>query len=421
MKHSFIIKGDIVYTKDVKTLVTGKNHYLICVDGKSAGIFSEIPEDFEDLPVIDHTGKMVIPGLIDLHVHAPQYSYRGMGMDKELIDWLDTYAFPEESKFCDLAYAKEAYDYFVEGLYKSATTRASIFGTIHREATELLMAKLHECGMAAYVGKVNMDRNSPETLCEKDAVSETKEWIEETQDRYKNIKPILTPRFTPSCTDDLMMALGEIRKTYQLPMQSHLSENPGEVAWVKELCPWSECYGDTYAKPGMFGGDCPTIMAHCVYSGEKEINMMKAQGVYIAHCPQSNMNIASGIAPVRKYLEKGLKVGLGSDVAGGSHLSIFRAMTDAIQVSKLYWRLVDKEAKPLNVIEAFYMAAKGGGEFFGRVGSFEEGYAFDAVIIDDESIKHPQPLTLEERLERMVYLSDDRQIISKYVDGHKLF
>ncbi len=421
MKKSFIIKGDVVFTPDKDTMRTCRDHYLICQDGICAGVFEEIPKDLRELPLVDHSGKLIIPGLVDLHVHAPQFSYRGLGMDKELIDWLDTYAFPEESKFCDLAYAKEAYSYFVDALMRSATTRASIFGTIHREATELLMEALDACGMAAYVGKVNMDRHCPDTLCEKNSAKETEQWLMETKDLYDNVKPILTPRFTPSCTDKLMAELGDLSKAYHVPVQSHLSENQGEIAWVKELCPWSECYGDTYDQVGLFDGDCPTIMAHCVYSGKKEIAMMKENGVYIAHCPQSNTNIASGIAPVRRYLDNDLRVGLGSDVAGGSQLSIMRAMTDAIQVSKLYWRLIDQKDKPLTVSEALYMATKGGGAFFGKVGSFEEGYAFDAVIIEDEQIKHPQPLTLEERLERILYLSDDRQIVSKYVAGRMLF
>ena len=212
-----------------------------------------------------------------------------------------------------------------------------------------------------------------------------------------------------------------IQMRYELPLQSHLSENPGEIAWVQELCPWSEFYGDAYDKFGLFGSDCPTVMAHCVYSDDQEIDRMKANGVYIAHCPESNMNIASGVAPVRKFLEEGLHVGMGSDVAGGSTESIFTAMAHAIQASKLRWRLQDDSLKPLTVEEAFYMATKGGGEFFGRVGSFEEGYEMDVVVLDDSRLAHPQPLDVKKRLERMIYFSDDREIYAKYVEGSRLF
>ena len=147
---------------------------------------------------------------------------------------------------------------------------------------------------------------------------------------------------------------------------------------------------------------------------------MKKQGVYIAHCPQSNTNLSSGIAPVRRYLDEGLHVGLGSDVAGGTCSSILRAMADAIQVSKLYWRLIDSSMKPLTLEEAFYMGTEGGGSFFGKVGSFEKGYEFDAMILDDSNIRHPQEISTRDRLERLVYLSDDRNLVGKYVQGRKV-
>ena len=218
-----------------------------------------------------------------------------------------------------------------------------------------------------------------------------------------------------------MKQLSLIQKEYHLPVQSHLSENFSEIAWVKELCPQSRFYGDAYDMFGLFGGEgCPTIMAHCVHSSEEEITLMKKRGVYIAHCPQSNTDIASGIAPVRRYLDEGLHIGLGSDIAGGFSLSIFRAMADAIQVSKLRWRLLDDSLKPITLEEAFYMATLGGGSFFGKVGSFEKGYEFDAIVLDDENIRHPQPLTTRERLERLVYLSDERNITEKYVSGNRI-
>ena len=141
----------------------------------------------------------------------------------------------------------------------------------------------------------------------------------------------------------------------------------------------------------------------------------------MAHCPASNTNIASGIAPVRRFLDEGLRVGLGSDVAGGHSTSLFRAMADAIQVSKLRWRLVDETLKPLTAEEAFYLGTKGGGGFFGKAGSFEEGYEMDVLVLNDESLKHPQPLSLKERLERFIYLSDERHIDAKYVAGNKIF
>ncbi len=269
-----------------------------------------------------------------------------------------------------------------------------------------------------------MDRNSPEYLCETSAeksAEDTVKWLKDTAGKYRNVKPILSPRFIPSCTDELMRRLKNIQEDYDLPVQSHLSENQGEIAWVRELCPESKFYGDAYDSFGLFGGKVPTIMAHCVSSSEEEIELMEKQGVFIAHCPQSNTNLSSGIAPVRTYLDNNMKVGLGTDVAGGSSASIFRAMADAIQVSKLRWRLQDDSLKPLTAEEAFYLGTLGGGSFFGKVGSFLEGYEFDALILNDSRIRHPQPLTLKERLERFIYLSDDRHIEGKYVAGYKIF
>ena len=424
-QQNFIIKGNIIYSKNKTELEIKEQAYLICEDGKCAGVFEVLPEQYQNLPCMDYQDCLIIPGMTDLHVHAPQYSYRGLGMDMELIDWLNAHAFPEESKFADLEYAEKAYRIFVNDLVKSTTTRACIFGTLHKDATLLLMKLLEDAGMHAYVGKVNMDRNSPDILREESAEEASKiteQWILEAE-CFENVRQILTPRFIPSCSDELMREISRLQKKYELPMQSHLSENLGEIAWVQELCPESKFYGDAYDQFELFGGDCPTIMAHCVHSGEEEVELMKENNVFVAHCPQSNTNIASGIAPVRMYLEKDLKMGLGSDVAGGANLSIMRAMTDAIQCSKLRWRMYDQSQSPLKFEEAFYLATKGGGEFFGKVGSFEEGYEFDALVLDDSSLAHPLELDLRQRLERSIYLSLDLcgGIKEKYIQGNKIY
>lgn len=418
---TFALKGNLVYTPVCGELAQHPNSYLVCENGTVAGIFDVLPERYRGVPVEDYGDKLILPGLVDLHVHAGQYAYRGLGMDMELLDWLEQNAFPEESRFAEEAYADAAYRTFVDALLHSTTTRASIFATLHRPATLRLMQLLEQVGMPCYVGKVNMDRNSPDYLREttEQSLAETRRWLEESG-TFRLVHPILTPRFTPSCTDALMAGLGRLQREFGVPMQSHLSENLSEIAWVQELCPGTRFYGEAYAQFGLFGGDCSTVMAHCVWSGEEERALMKENGVFIAHCPQSNMNVSSGIAPVKQYLREGQKVGLGSDVAGGAHLSIFRAMTDAIQCSKLRWRLVDQETPALTVPEALYMATKGGGAFFGSVGSFEPGYGFDAVVMDDSALPTTRACTLTERLERIVYLSDGRPC-AKYAAGRKLF
>ncbi len=418
--QDFVIKGDLCYSKSLDTVETVKDGYLVCVGGRSAGVYSQLPQQYDQLPITDYSDKLVIPGLVDLHVHGPQFAFRGMGMDLELLQWLETHTFPEEAKYRDIEYAQKAYALFVEELRIGPNTRACIFATIHTEATRCLMDLLENTGIVAMVGKVNMDRNSPDYLREQSpqqSAEDTLAWLESCQGNYKTVSPILTPRFIPTCSEELLKNLGEIQRRTNLPVQSHLSENPGEIAWVKELCPHSSCYGDAYNKHGLFGGDVPTIMAHCVWPTPEELALMVKNKVYVAHCPQSNSNLSSGIAPVRRLLEAGVPVGLGSDIAGGSHLSILRVMGDAIQCSKLYWRLVDQQVAPLTIQEAFYLATLGGGSFFGQVGSFEAGYEFDAVVLEDGKIPTTLTLSILERLERAVYLSDDRHISAKYVRG----
>lgn len=423
MAENFVLKGNICYSQDSRTLICVEQGYLVCADGESAGVYKELPQMYAGFPLTDYGDRLIVPGLTDLHLHAPQYSFRGLGMDLELLEWLNTRTFPEEAKYSDMEYAGKAYTIFAENMKHSATTRACIFATMHREATELLMDLMEETGLKTMVGKVNMDRNSPDILVEatEESLRETRQWLEDIKGRYRNTVPILTPRFIPTCSDTLMEELKKIQMEYDLPVQSHLSENKGEIDWVKELCPWSEFYGDAYDHFGMFGSGVKTIMAHCVWPPEEEIQRMRDNGVYVAHCPQSNTNLSSGIAPVRTYLEQGIPTGLGTDVAGGAGESVFRAMADAIQVSKLRWRLVDETCKPLTAEEAFYLGTKGGGGFFGKAGSFEEGYELDALVLNDESLKHPQSLSLKERLERFIYLSDERHIDAKYVAGRKIF
>ena len=430
MKDSFVIKGNICQTTNPTSLDLHENAYVVCVGGVSKGVFDVLPDNFLDLPLFDYGDSLIFPGMVDLHIHAPQYAFRGMCMDLELMDWLNRYTFPEEEKYENLEYAEKAYGMFVDAMKKGATTRSCIFATRHRYATELLMKLMEESGLVSYVGKVNMDREASEALTEESAeisAFTTFGWINATKDKFKNTKPILTPRFIPCCTDKLMEELREIQMAYGIPVQSHLSESPGEIDFVKFLRPNNEFYGDSYNEYDLFGKnddintDVKTIMAHCVWSTDEEVELMRRNGVYVAHCPASNMNLTSGIAPIRKYLDLGLNIGLGSDVAGGHSDSIFRAITDAIQVSKMYFRLVNEDCKPLVFSEAFYLATKGGGSFFGKVGSFEEGFELDAIVMNDSVLPHPQSLNLAERMERAVYLGlDTKNITAKFVAGRKI-
>ena len=347
MDGSFIVKGNIIWSESLSSIKSMEDSFLVVEEGKVKGVFKTLPSQYSSLSIYDSGNGLVVPGLSDIHVHAPQFGFRGTNLDLELMSWLDTYTFPEESRLADEEYADKVYSLFVSTIAKSATTRLTAFATRHTDATLALMDKIEEAGLSGFVGKVNMDRNAPDSLREESAdysASETERWLKAVEERgYSNVKPILTPRFIPSCTDALMEKLSLLRDRYGLPVQSHLSENMGEVEFVRELSPSSAFYGDAYDRFGLFGGEGKNgcIMAHCVLSGEDEISLIKKNGVYVAHCPESNANLKSGIAPLRRYLDEGIKVGLGSDIAGGTTESIFDAMIDAVKMSKMYWRLVD--------------------------------------------------------------------------------
>lgn len=419
MNRIFAIKGTFLFSL-TKTEIGVQEGFLLSKDGISQGIVHQLPLGYEEIPVEDYTGHLIIPGLSDIHLHGPQHPIRGTGMDLELLDWLNTYTFPQEARYESLEYAETAYREFVGELRDGFTTRACIYGTIHKDANLLLMDLLEESGLITCVGKVNMDRNSPPYLIEKDAgtsLMETREWLDLSEQRYVNTKPMLTPRFIPTCTDELLLGLGKLKEEYHVAYQSHLAENPSEIQWVKELCPDANSYTDAYHRRNAFGPESQTIMAHCVYLSEAEQEELLEYKVFVAHCPDSNINLSSGIAPIRKYLNKGLRIGLGSDIAGGSTMNMFQIIKSTIQSSKMYWRLVDQNEEPLTLAEAFYLATRGGGEFFGKVGSFEPGYEVDAIVLKEENLTQTDPL---KRLERLIYEGDYHNIEGKYVKGQKI-
>ena len=414
----FIIKGTFIdtLTKDEFRIRKG---FILVEDGLIKNFSEENPDT--SIKLYDYTGKLIIPGLSDLHLHAPQYPNIGLGLDLELLDWLDTYTFPEESKYKDVEYAKKAYQTFVDDLAKTATTRASIFATLHTNMTLLLMDLLEQKKICAYVGKVGMDRNCPDFYIEKNGKEETLRFVEECQKRnYKFVKPIITPRFTISCTDEYMKYMGELAKKYNIAVQSHLSENFGEIDFVRQLRPNDKFYGESYDKNGLFGKEVKTVMAHCVHCPKEESELIKKNGVYIAHCPTSNSNISSGICPAGRYLREGYNIGIGSDISGGHTLDLFEVIRHAIQVSKMNLRYINPKEKPLTLSETFFMATNKGGSFFGKVGVFEKDYEFDAIVLDESLIKNIREYNEKERLERFIY-NKDAKIESKFIRGNKIF
>ena len=415
----YLVHGDLCFSTAPRHIETMEASYLHVKDGKCISCYKELPEALSSLEIKDYSGNLIIPGMVDLHLHAPQYAYRGTKMDLPLLDWLNSNTFPEEAKYEDMNYAKAAYKNFVEDLKESPTTRAVIFATLHKEATLCLMDLLEKSGLETMVGKVNMDRNSPDYLTEhsaEEALENTRNWLQAIPKDYRHCHPILTPRFTPTCSDALMEGLGKIKKEKGIPLQSHLSENKAEIAWVKELCPGTKNYGESYDRYGLLQH---SVMAHCVHTREDELELLRERECYICHCPQSNTNLQSGVAPVKHFLEKGAKLGLGTDVAGGANLSMFRAITDAIHVSKLRSCLLLEDAA-ITVEEAFFMASLSGGGFFGKVGSFLTGYEADFLVYERkrESIREE---SLLERLEMLLYTEKELfRMKAKFVSGRQI-
>lgn len=419
-----VYKGNVIFTKTPEEFEQLEGGYIVVEDGKVKEVAQNLPEQYKDAEVVDYGDKLIIPGFLDLHLHAPQFPNRGLGLDKELLPWLETYTFPEEAKFKDTEYAKKVYSRLVRELWKYGTTRSVVFSTIHKDSTKVLMDLFIEAGLGAYVGKVNMNRNSSPDLTEdtQESLRITEELLQEYSDKSPLVKPIVTPRFVPSCTPELMKDLGDLAKKYDAPVQSHLSENRGEIEWVKELHPEAKNYADVYDKLGLFGQQ-PTVMAHCVHVTDDEIKLMADNGVFVAHSPESNYNLSSGIAPIRKFLEAGVNVGFATDISGGHAISMMDVIAGAMKGSKMRWVYLEKEYASLSVPEVFYLATKSAGRFFskvGKIGSFEEGYEFDALVIDDESISDLNPRSLPERLQRFLYLGDDRNIVERFVSGKNL-
>jgi guanine deaminase len=362
-----------------------------------------------------------------------------------LLQWLDQLTFPTERQFESLERCSAVYDSVVRRTLACGTTTACYYATIHRRGTQLLAEKTLAYGQRAYVGLVCMDRNAPADYVQtrSQAVADTQSFIEwaQTADRERAggrrlLTPVVTPRFAPTCTPELLRELGRLSTTYQCPVQSHMSENHGEVAWVEELFPQCKSYADVYDTHGLLSER--TVMAHCIHLKPSEVDLLAARKVGVAHCPNSNMFILSGVCRVRPLLERGIKVGLGTDVSGGHAASMQDALRMSIVASKVVMmdyehaggvtgRVAGKavgKCAHLSTAEAFHLATQGGAQVLGlggEVGTFETGKQFDALVVDTRSpqsvIDGPESEALGARLSRFLYNGDDRNIRRVFVGG----
>ncbi|XP_033296071.1 guanine deaminase isoform X1 [Orcinus orca] len=337
--------------------------------------------------------EFFMPGLVDTHIHAPQYSFAGSNVDFPLLEWLTKYTFPTEHKFQSIDFAEEVYTRVVRRTLKNGTTTACYFATIHTDSSLLLAEITDKFGQRAFVGKVCMDLN--DTVPEykettEESIKETERFVSEMLQRnYSRVQPIVTPRFSLSCSETLLGELGNIAKTHDLHIQSHVSENRDEVKAVKNLYPGYKNYTDVYDKNNLLTNK--TVMAHGCYLSEEELDVFRERGASISHCPNSNLSLSSGLLNVPEVLKHGVKIGLGTDVAGGYSSSMLDAIRRAVMVSNVL--SVNKiNAKSLTLKEVFRLATLGGSQALGldrQIGNFEVGKEFDALLINPKASDSP--------------------------------
>lgn len=414
-----ILRGTIVSAPELGKLDITEKGYLVAVDGVIEGVYAALPEKYMGYPVEGSGKDLIIQSFADMHLHGPQYPMLGMGMDMQLIDWLNTYTFPTEAHFKDPELARSVYRRLAQDLVANGTTRVCMFSSLHREATLILMEELENAGVTGFVGKVNMDRNGGAELQEEtgESISETLRWLDQCD--FEHIKPVITPRFTPCCTDELMEALGRIVAEKQLPVQAHMSENTGEIAWVGQLHPDCSQYWESYRKFGLWNDR--TLMAHCVWSDQRERKAMKDAGVWAVHCASSNENLISGYAPVRLMLNEGVRVVLGSDIAAGDHLSMFDNVAASIRASKARRIMDDWKTDFLTVAEAYYLGTSAAAELFGEKPGFAPGNSLHAIVLRDEDLPAVRQLSAQERFERCIYHRQKDAIRAVYSAGRKVY
>ena len=414
-----IYKGNIISSASYEELKVLPDAYIVVRDGFIEEVSEALPEKYKDEAVVDYGKRLIIPAFSDLHMHAPQYTQRGIGMDCLLFDWLNEYTFPQESNYKDQGYAKSVYARLVREFLRQGSFHLSLFTTLHYDACDILFKMLDKAGLYAYTGLVNMDQNSPDYYVDDTdaSLAKTERFIREHQ-YSERVKPILTPRFAPTCSRRLMEGLGELAKKYDLGVQTHLVESKAEAAWAKELFPEFGSDGQIYESCGLLQGKGPKIFAHVIFPSEVEERILKEYDGISVHCPDATSNITAGIMPASTMHEKGLKIALGSDVGGGHFLGIYRQIARAAQISKMK-EFYEEDYKRIKLANAFYMATVTGGSIFDRVGKLEKGYRFNALVIDN-MLDEEYATSLQDALERFCYIGDERNIFERYIDGVKV-
>lgn len=447
----FIVNGTAFSSVDSKKVKCLKNH-LFCISKK--GVIEAIlsPDTKEYQETIEKYRKLkkyhvlseeqlLLPGFIDLHVHAPQWAQIGTALDIPLHDWLNTYTFPLESKFSDEIFAEKVYSDLVSQLIANGTTTVLYFGTIHRTASRILAEICCEKGQRGLVGKVVMDdkEENPDYYRDEStarALAETEAFILDIQKLSEKapqgVYPVITPRFIPSCTDDALKGLGELAKKYNVHVQSHCSESDWEHNFVQNRLNKNDAvalndFGLLTEK---------SVMAHCGYLSEDDMKLFAEKGTAVAHCPISNAYLGHAVTPIAKLLyEYKIKVGLGTDISGGFSPSQFDNIKQAVISSRMLEDGVDnticheKRGVPnsrITLNEAFYLATAGGGKALGlSIGKLEVGYAWDVQVINLATKQTPitryfSDENLMDTFQKVLYLARPENIQEVWIQGRKV-
>jgi guanine deaminase len=388
-------------------------------DGRFAAVgnWSDAPRDGE----IINLGKnaLITPGFVDTHLHAPQLEMIGSYGGK-LLEWLNTYTFPTEAKFADASHAERVAKSFFDEMLRNGTLSALVFSTIHREATDIFFAEAERRGFRGIIGKTMMDRNAPDYLLEnaRDAYDNSRALLTKWHNRGL-LRYAITPRFAPTSTPELLEAAGALKREFaDAYVHTHISENTHEVLWVQQLFPEAE-YADVYDRYGLL--DKRSVLAHGVWLTDEELDLLATRGARIAHCPNSNLFLGSGLFKLHHVLDAGVVVGLGTDIGAGTTPSMFTVMNDAYKVQQV-------QNVSLTPFELWYLGTLGGAKALSlddETGSLEPGKSADFIVLDLQgkpllAARTANASSIEDLLAALIFVGDDRAVRSATIAGREV-
>ncbi len=393
------------------------NGYIVAC-AEAATLEKDLPEDCE---IRDLSGRLLVPGFIDTHVHYPQLEVMA-GCGVQLLDWLEQYTFPAEKKFENRAYADEVASLFLQECLSHGTTTALVFATVHPTSVDAFFTEAQKRNMRMISGKVMKDRNAPEYLL--DTVQSSYEDSKALIERWHGVDRLsyaVTPRFAPTSTPELLAMAGRLLKEYDgLYLHTHMSENADEIVWVKELFPNNSTYLDVYDKHHLLGQR--SVFAHCIHLCNHEWQRLAETDSSVSFCPGSNLFLGSGLFNLSKAQQHGVRTGLGTDVGGGTNLSLLSTMKDAYKVSQL-------KGNKTTPAQSFYLATLGGARALhleDRIGSFLPGNEADFVVLDPKAtpmlaFRTSKAKTIEELLGVLMVMGDDRVIERTIIMGQEAY